>query len=262
MTRIWVIFRSIVVAAAAVSLGVLLTCTSGGCAAGGRDQPQTSAAHAPSGDDAEFKTGAQRPPTAKTLFSMARILETQGKDSQAEYILRKIVVQYPEFMPACCDLAETLLRQRRVEEAMQTLKAALARIPANAVIVNDLGMCQLLRNDPVAALEYFTRAAALAPDDARYRSNMAVALGMVGRYAEALALYRQVMPEADAHYNLGVLCESRHDKVRAAQEFQEAQAAKAPSASANADAAGQPERGGTAPPAPSAAFSSTTRPTE
>ena len=44
---------------------------------------------------------------------------------------------------------------------------------------------------------------------------MAVALGMMGRYQEALALYRHLISEADARHNLNVLSEARNDTERA-----------------------------------------------
>jgi tetratricopeptide (TPR) repeat protein len=63
----------------------------------------------------------------------------------------------------------------------------------------------------------FMRAAEAAPENARYRANMATALGLLGRYEEALALFEQVVPPADAHRNLAVLCEARNDMSRAAE---------------------------------------------
>ena len=52
-----------------------------------------------------------------------------------------------------------------------------------------------------------------------YRGNVAMAVGMQGRYDEALTLYKQVLTPADAHYNLGVLCEARGDVTRAFDEY-------------------------------------------
>ena len=39
----------------------------------------------------DFETQANRPPTAKTLWAMADILATQGKDSQCEFVLKRII---------------------------------------------------------------------------------------------------------------------------------------------------------------------------
>ena len=188
----------------------------------GKSVPAKTDAPAP-----DFEAATPRVPTARTLYTMARILETQGKESESEYVLRKIVREHPDFAPAYCDLAETLLRQRRLDEAERTLHAGLAVSPRDAVLTNDLGMCKLSRGDFEQALVRFTKAAGIAPDDARFRSNMAVALGMLGRYSESLALYQLILPQHEAHYNLGVLCDARHDSIRAAREFHEAQVLRA-----------------------------------
>ena len=89
----------------------------------------------------------------------------------------------------------------------------------------------------------------IAPSALLPEPNMAVALGMMGRYPEALALYQQVLPAGEAHYNLGVLCDARHDTARATQEYRAAQAARA------ADAAARPA------PARTEAAAKTTQPT-
>ena len=46
-----------------------------------------------------------------------------------------------------------------------------------------------------------------------------MALGMLGRYEEALAVYEQVVLPARAHYNVAVLAEARNDTDRAEVEY-------------------------------------------
>ncbi len=199
-----------------------------GCAAPSHSPAPVADKNEPS---SEFDTAKDRAPTARTLYTMARILETQGKDVEAEQILRKIVTEHAKFVPAYCDLAETLLRQRRSDEAEHTLRAGLSVSAHDPVLTNDLGMCKLLRGEYDEALVRFTRAAGERPDDARFRGNMAVALGMLGRYSESLALYQLILPQDEAHYNLAVLCDARHDIERASSEYQTAQDLKAEQAS-------------------------------
>ena len=173
--------------------------------------------------DAEFEAGVNRPPTVKTLFALARILAAQGKDADCGFVLRRIIYEHPRFMPAYCDLAELHLRHRRVEDAVAALSAGLDLSPQDPVLLNNLGMCSMLRGDYAEALEMFTSAAAALPQDARYRANMAASSGMMGRYEECLSLYMQVIPTPDAHYNLGVICEARGDSARAAEEYRRAE---------------------------------------
>ena len=55
-----------------------------------------------------------------------------------------------------------------------------------------------------------------------------MAVGMLGRYEEALALYKQVVKPQQAHYNLAVVCEARQDTKRATAEFAIARSIGAP----------------------------------
>lgn len=145
------------------------------------------------------------PPSAKTLYSMADILATQGKDVQCEFVLRRCISQYPRFTPAYNSLAELELRQGRVHEAVDILSRALALRPRDPVLLNNLGMCRLIRKDYEKALAHFTEAAGLVPESKRYRANMATTLGLLGRHEESLALLEQILPADKARHNAEVL---------------------------------------------------------
>jgi len=199
----------------AALIAVVFLLGSYGCVA----QPPTKVPTQNSPADDQFEAGVKRPPTAKTMYALAKILATQGRDAEAEIVLNRALRTDPRFLPAYCALAELQMRQRHVEKAMQIIRDGLKQAPSEPILINDLGMCQMVNGDPGAALTSFTCACGLAPDDHRYRTNMATALGLLGRYDEAMDLYLQVLSPTDAHYNLGVLCEARHDDKRAQLEF-------------------------------------------
>jgi len=198
---------------------LMIVDAAGGCASSVTPSPQ---GRLTAGDEA-FAAGAKRPPTAKTVYAMAQILATQGRDAEAEIGFNRAIGIDPGFMPAYCALAELQMRQRHIDQAIQVIQAGLKKSPCEHVLVNDLGMCQLLNGNVVAAAAAFTRASGMAPDEHRYRANLAMALGMLGRYDEATALYLQVLAPSDAHYNLAVLCEARQDLDRARREHLAAQ---------------------------------------
>ena len=175
------------------------------------------------GPEELFQSGMNKPPTPQTLHSMAKIMGAQGQEALYEVTLRRIIGEYPDYLPAYVDLAELEIRQSRINEAIQTLTAGLRMAPEEHILLNDLGMCWLLQENYEEALDLFRQAAALQPDEARYRANMAAALGLSGHYEECLSLYEQVVSPANAHYNLAVLCESRKDFLRAQEEFQKAE---------------------------------------
>ncbi|MHC4124148.1 MAG: tetratricopeptide repeat protein [Planctomycetota bacterium] len=170
-----------------------------------RPKPNYSQSYA----DDEFKKGAERPPTAKTLYTMAGVMVNQGKDAHAEDVLRRLLRENPKFVPAYNSLAEIKMRQRKIDQAIQTLTKGLSISPGDPVLINNLGMCWMLRQDYHKALEEFTNAAGLKPENARYRANMAVALAFLGRDEEALSLYKQILPEDKAKYNLSIIQHAR-----------------------------------------------------
>jgi len=157
----------------------------------------------------EFQSQANNPPTAKTLYIMADILATQGRDSECEYVLKRIIQDNPKFLPAYNSLAELQMRQGKTIAAIETLQHALAINPDDPVLLNNLGMCWIVRRDYETALKMFTKAAGIMPENAKYRSNMAVALGLMGRDEESLSLFKHVLPEDQANHNLSVLREAR-----------------------------------------------------
>jgi len=165
----------------------------------------------PGNGDQAFQAGAELPPTPKTLYAIAKIYRTQRRDAQCESLLLRILAENPQFMPAYCDLAELQLRQRRVDDAQKTLERGLRVSPRDVVLRNNLGMCRLMKGDYEGALDSFTVAVSSAPHDPRYRANMAVALGLLGRDEESLALYEQVLSSEEVADNLSILRRARRN---------------------------------------------------
>ena len=189
--------------------GILLALCLGGCSESVGPASETD--WAADSADREFQTQADRPPTAKTLWATAQILATQGKDSECEYILNRIIREDPKFLPARNSLAELQMRQGRTSTAIETLQDALHIQPEDPVLLNNLGMCWIIRRDYEKALEMFNKAAGLSPENTKYRANMAVALGLIGREEESLSLFKQILPEDQANHNLDVLRQAKEN---------------------------------------------------
>lgn len=194
----------------------------GGCKSNGEQRDRYTAAQ--SDIDAKFAAGSGRAPTARTLYTLAGVLAGQGKDAEAHFVLARLIQTYPRFVPAYGDLAELHLRHDRPEEAKAALAAGLAVKPDDPMLLNNLGLCHLTEGDYPGALEHFESAAALVPHNARYQANRALALGMMGEYERSLEAYQSVLPPAEAHHNLAVICEALRDHERAAHEHAQAAA--------------------------------------
>lgn len=197
--------------------GLLVALCLGGCSESAGPAPGTD--WAADSADREFQTQADRPPTVKTLWATAQILATQGKDSECEYLLNRIIREDPVFLPARNGLAELQMRQGRTSAAIETLQDALRIQPEDPVLLNNLGMCWLVRRDYQKALEMFNKAAGLMPENTKYRANMAVALGLMGREEESLSLFKQILPEDQANHNLDVLRQAKESPEQASTEL-------------------------------------------
>ncbi|HTE04606.1 MAG TPA: hypothetical protein VK824_00315 [Planctomycetota bacterium] len=158
---------------------------------------------------AGFDASADRAPEPGTLLAMARICAAQGHDSECESLLTRALAAAPDCLPAYTELSALYLRHDLPDSAETVLRRGLERAPADAVLRNDLGMCLLLRRRYEAALDEFSRAAAVPPLDARHRGNMALALGLLGRDDEALALWQQIVPPREAQANLDIVRAAR-----------------------------------------------------
>ncbi len=59
------------------------------------------------------------------LLALSRLLASQGKDAEAQFVLEKVLREEPKFIPAYVDLAELHMRHDRTELARQTLRCIL-----------------------------------------------------------------------------------------------------------------------------------------
>jgi serine/threonine-protein kinase len=159
---------------------------------------------------------------------MAKLLAAQGKDTECEFVLRRCMTQYPQYTPAYNQMAELQMRQGRVYEAVDTLSSALKLRPHDPVLLNNLGMCFLVRKEYSKSLDCFTEAAGRIPESRKYRANMATSLGLMGRYAESLALFQQVLPSDQAKQNAEILRKAHGQKADPAASAGPAAPAAAP----------------------------------
>ena len=167
-----------------------------------------------------FDGGALQDPEPMTIVLTGRVLKSQGRLVESEYILRRLIAEYPDFGPGYLELGELLVKDGRTSEAIMVLEKGITELPEEARLLNDLGICLVVGGDFPRAQTMFEAARRFDPSEATYTSNLAMAHGLQGRYDRALELYVTVIPSLEAHENVARLAEAQGDTERARSEME------------------------------------------
>ena len=147
------------------------------------------------------------PDSLEILFNYGTALFVSGNYSEAEKYLRVAIERDPKNVRAYINLGETLKNLDQFEAALEVFETGLAicseeagKIALSASkssTISALGLRRLKGDDLDGAVKLFEQAIAAAPSDLIYdgnteifRTNMAISLLAMGRYAEAWPLYR------------------------------------------------------------------------
>src|SRR3954447_9339416 len=114
----------------------------------------------------------------------------------------------------------TLDQLGRYEEARQYYASALKIAPDQPLVLSNLGLSYVLSEDLPKAEETLRRAHGVAATDQHVRANLALAVGLQGRVADAEKLVKADLPPAEAAANVTQLRQmlSRKDKESARAE--------------------------------------------
>jgi Flp pilus assembly protein TadD len=104
----------------------------------------------------------------------------------------------------------------RHDEARRYYASALKIVPDEPSVLSNLGLSYVLSKDLSKAEEILRRAYAGGKADARVRQNLALVIGLQGRFAEAETIVRADLPEDEAAANVAILKQmlSRKDDPR------------------------------------------------
>src|SRR6185312_480200 len=144
--------------------------------------------------EATYRTAlAVRPDYAEAWNSLGTVLLRRGRLSDAADAFRAATTHAPAWAEAHTNLGVALLGLERYEHAGQAFRAALAADRRHAAAHGNLGALCLRAGAPVAAETASRTAIALAPDEHRWVTNLAVALQMQARAAEAEHEFRAAL---------------------------------------------------------------------
>jgi Flp pilus assembly protein TadD len=172
-------------------------------------------------------------------LTYATLLRMTGKDDQALAVVRKLVIHHPQdnqiltayakALAATGNLKEalgaiekaqrpehpdwqllsangTILDQLdRSQEARTYYRNALDIVPNEPTVLSNLGMSYVLSNDLRSAETYLRKAISQPGADSRVRQNLALVVGLQGRFDEAEKIASAELPEGEAKANIAYL---------------------------------------------------------
>lgn len=145
------------------------------------------------------------PKDREVLAAYGKALAAAGNLPKAlETVRRAQTPDYPDWRLLSAEGA-ILDQLGRFEEARVLYRKALDIMPNEPSILSNLGMSHLLSDDLAGAEGYLRRAAALPDADSRVRQNLALVVGLQGRFAEAEKIAAQELPEDEAEANIAYL---------------------------------------------------------
>jgi Flp pilus assembly protein TadD len=136
---------------------------------------------------AAMKFNADRPESRSMLGSFYL---RRGATADAEAELKAALRLSRQYTPAAINLADLYRQLGREAEGEQTLREAIAEGPGDAGVHHALGLTLVRLKRLDEALGEFRLAAQLAPEQARYAYVHAVALNSAGRGSEAIAVLK------------------------------------------------------------------------
>ena len=131
---------------------------------------------------------AERPETQLNLANLYTDLQQYEK---AEAAYRQALRLQPQFIPAYVNFAQLLSNRGREQEADQLLAGGIGKMPDNATLHHALGLSLVRQKKLDAALQALAKASDLAPDNSRYAYVYAVALHSTGNIHQALRVLEQ-----------------------------------------------------------------------
>ncbi len=181
----------------------------------------------------------RNPKDKATGLSYATLLGMTGRDDQALSVMRKMVIFHPQdngvlsaygkSLAATGNLPEALQVIERAQrpdhpdwrlfsargaildqldrspEAREMYRRALDIVPNEPSVLSNLGMSYVLANDLNSAETYLRKANSQPNADSRVRQNLALVVGLQGRFDEAEQIASAELPAQEAQANVAYL---------------------------------------------------------
>jgi predicted Zn-dependent protease len=146
----------------------------------------------------DYREALRRDPSlVRPRRDLAESLRTNGQPEEAAREFREYLRHRPDDAEAWLGLARVALARADRDEAARAIAKGLESDPENAALWSERGNLALARDDPESAWPDLERAARLDPQDPEARRRLALALGRLGRTAEAEAAVQEARRLSD-----------------------------------------------------------------
>jgi len=138
---------------------------------------------------------------------LGKIMVQSGRLQDGEKQLRKAIAGGRDDWRIRSALGSALDQQGRYQEARQCYGEALKRKPDEVSVINNLGMSYALEGDLKTAETHLRRAMGLpsGDDNAQLRQNLALVVGLQGRFDEAKEIASRDLPPDKVEANVAYL---------------------------------------------------------
>lgn len=182
---------------------------------------------------------ARNPKDRDTGLQYATLLRMTGKNDQALAVMQQVAIAYPKDRAVLAAYGKALAAAGQLEQALSTIsraqtpdrpdwrlksaegaildqlgrteearhayREALDIMPNEPSVLSNLGMSYLLQRDLRTAETYLRTAIAQPGADSRVRQNLALVVGLQGRFEEAERIARQELTAEQAEANVAYL---------------------------------------------------------
>jgi predicted Zn-dependent protease len=135
----------------------------------------------------------QLPAHADARYGRAVALGSMGHEDEALTILRAVLADHPDHLPAHQYLNQVLYRRKADDEFLRSYDEAEVRLPGTPYFALDKATFLARANRHDEALAYYDRVLALTPGQAFALAGRASVLLKLGRISEAIEAYRAAL---------------------------------------------------------------------
>ncbi|WP_338722283.1 tetratricopeptide repeat protein [Devosia sp. XK-2] len=145
---------------------------------------------------------AAYPGDVALTVAYAKALTAAGRFDQSIQVLRNVIRPDAPDWNALLVLGATLDQTGRHDEARQVYEQAAVIAPGEASIETNLGLSYAMTNDLVSAEKHLRRAVQMRGATTQTRQNLALVVGLQGRFDECRAIYAAELPPEQVEANM------------------------------------------------------------